>query len=238
MSELEDWVIESSDNKGIHLVKQLSLLKGTIKVTIRCTLLSTGKPNVCLRMFSVTPLKPMDADVIASLFSEAIVWYYEEEEGGKVYFWSKSPDKVRFNSLSEVEETIISAIEACLGKKVTEPLTYEKLIDDGWLIYKDDILHARKSMEVGNKLAIIDIAIDRIRTDSMNVDIRIMPTSREEGKRLREKLLTIAKNYKINTKLTSPYFFASLTKRNISYIRDEILILSAYKILEKLVRTE
>ena len=236
----KDWIIEGKDNKGIYLVKDLKLLKGKLKVTIRCIIVPTLKPNICLRMFSVAPLKPNEADIIASLFGDALVWYYRDEEGGKIFFWSKSLDKLRFSSLSELEEVIISRIETGTGKALSRGLSIEDFIEDGWLIDKEEwYCKARKSLKVNNKLVLIDIVIDKREKNQLIADVRIFGMSKDDKVKYKEFIeKIISGNYEVEIFPTEPVFFLRFLRKNIGLLKEETLIKEIYNFVIEMVRTK
>jgi len=236
MSTREGWSVEGKDERGTYLVKEVRLPDSNTRVTIRCAIVSALRPSVCLRMFSVAPLKPDEADVIASLFSGSVVWYYRDEEGGKVYFWAKSPNKVRFASLSQLEEAVISSIEAGIGGKLSKRVTYEDLINEGWLISKREwITEARRSIKLDDKLMIIDIMIDKGERDLMIGNVRVFDVSDEEGSKYKAKIHG-AIGYSVEVTSISPLFHARLTRKGVVGSREENLIREIYNLAIEMVK--
>jgi len=232
----EGWSIEGKNERGTYLVKEIKLPDSNTRIVIRCAVVPTRKPNICLRMFSVAPLKPDEADIIASLFSGSIVWYYRDEEGGKVYFWAKSPDKVKFVSLSQLEEVVISSVEAGIGGTLSEQATYEDLVNEGWLISRKEwITEARRSIKTDNKLIVLDIMIDKSDRDLLVADIRVFGVSEDEGKKYKRKVDGVVE-YEVDVLSTFPLFHARLLRKGVIGSREESLIREICNLAMKMVK--
>jgi len=236
MSTQEGWVVEGRDERGTYLVKEMKLPDSNTRIVVRCAVIPTLRPNVCLRMFSVAPLKPDEADIIASLFSGSIVWYYRDEEGGKVYFWAKSPDKVRFASLSQLEKTVLSSIEAGISGTPPTRVAYEDLVNEDWLLFKKEwITEARKSVKINDKLIVLDVMIDKSERDVMITDIKVFGLTNEEGLKYKKRANEIAE-YNVEVLSTSPLFHVRLMKRGVIGFREESLIREVYNLAIEMVK--
>lgn len=232
----EGWTIEGKDERGTYLIKEIKLPDSNTKVTVRCAIIPTLRPSICLRMFSVAPLKPDEADIIASLFSGSIVWYYRDEEGGKVYFWAKSPDKVRFVSLNQLEKTILSSIQAGISGTSPAQAAYEDLVNEGWLLFKKEwVTEARRSIKMNNKLIIVDIMIDKGERDVMIAYIKIFGLTNEEGLKYKEKANEIT-DYSVEIFSTFPLFHMRLIRHGVIGSKEESLIREVYNFVIEMVK--
>ncbi len=223
------WTVERRDERGEYLVKEVSLPSRGVRIVIRCAVVPSLSPSVCLRMFSVSPLRPGEAEVIESLFGGSLAWYYRDEEGGKVYFWAKGPDKVRFSSLRELEEAVVSSVEAALGG-ASRRSAEEGLVADGWLIHATDAeLVARRSERVDGKLLVVEVRVDRRGGGRVAASVKVLGVTEGEGSAYRERLRE-AEGFRVSVLSTSPVFHAQLTRAGVSRFQEETLIRELYNL--------
>jgi len=222
LSRRQGWIVEGADEKGTYLIKNTTIFGDRLRLTIRSIILQQPPPNVCLRMFAVSPFTPGDAEVVASLFAGALDWYYVEEEGGKVFFWAKSVPKIRFNTLSELEDAVVSSIEHGVKERLAKPPSATALMNEGWLVHETNIsLLARKTVKIRDKLAILDAEVEKIGGERrLKADLKILTTSPEEAEKIHSALQQELKGYRLRQYASSPLFHTRIEKTSYRSERE------------------
>ncbi len=183
----------------------------------------------CLKSFKVTPLSPIEAELLSAELGEALAWNYRDES---VEFWPK--EEVCECDRAELEfGLVLSVLKVAEGLKPEIELVREIIRSTGeWVSYsREREAHFKGVLEIRGTPANLTLRVSRIEEGlyDLGVELRALPLSSEEaeavGKFLELEGLAVESLY--------PILVAAREERGLS---PKALLAAAYKISKRLAR--